>query len=284
MSVFFSVLLIAAARLPLFALSSSFQKPVMIQSVLFGARRSMQFAFANVGRASFSCFISNSPHTFPLASQSQDDKKPHFKSYKAANSLLQSGHQKYATFHTSTMLMMGSERKRNGGRSKKVKIEGISKSAAKKLAKLAAGSTYEEEIPDHEGLSLSDLLESESSLAEDTSELTAASTEFATEYHAPVMPTECVQALLKKGLWAELLADKKRRWKKKRSIAEAKMRRLGQLDDEEIEQDKQRKTFEINEEDTSNRRLFIDGTLGGGGHSQAILEQLSPGKWLCRAS
>lgn len=179
--------------------------------------------------------------------------------------------------------MMGSERKRkNGGRSKKVKIEGLSKTAAKKLAKLAVESMDEEEIPDHEGLSLSDLFESESSKVADTNESTVASTEFATEYHAPVMPTECVQALLKKGTWAELLADKKRRWRKKRSITEAKMRRLGQLVDEQIEEDNQKDYTEVNEEDTSsdtNRpRLFIDGTLGGGGHSQAILEQLSPGK------
>lgn len=190
-----------------------------------------------------------------------------------------SGNQGHANFHTSTMLMMGAKRKKNGGKSKKLKVVTPSKTAAKKLA--ANQSMSEEtDVMDQNGeLTLEEIF------AEEVEE-NSASTEFATEYHAPVMPTECIQALLKQGIWAELLEDKKTRWRKKRSIVEAKRRRLGYIDDIDEEDNKDEnaevsdiETSEVNgsTNDNTKPRLFIDGTLGGGGHSQAILEQLNPG-------
>eukprot|EP00934_Nitzschia_sp_Nitz4_P004681 Nitzschia sp. Nitz4//scaffold4_size323378//260650//261867//NITZ4_000702-RA/size323378-processed-gene-0.305-mRNA-1//1//CDS//3329553525//4671//frame0 len=64
--------------------------------------------------------------------------------------------------------------------------------------------------------------------------------EFSTTYHAPVMWKECVDALL-----------------------ETKTPKGGSI--------------ETNDVQDSRYRVFVDGTLGGGGHSEAILRRLEPG-------
>jgi len=73
---------------------------------------------------------------------------------------------------------------------------------------------------------------------------------YATSYHAPVMLQECIDALLKKSH----NASKKNKYSSK---------------EEEKEEGK--------EEEKEERRgkVFIDGTLGGGGHSHYLLQQLS---------
>jgi len=140
---------------------------------------------------------------------------------------------------------------------------------------------------DASDLNLSDILEG-TETEESAPEFTAT---FASEYHAPVMPTECIEALLKQGEWGEMLSARKERWRKKRSIIEAKRRRTGYYDDNEEEDAANANGVEDKEntgtlsppaattsnETTSRPRLFIDGTLGGGGHSQALLQRLSAG-------
>ena len=64
---------------------------------------------------------------------------------------------------------------------------------------------------------------------------------FASSYHAPVMYRECISALM-----------------------ECKRGKSRLLRNDE------------NEEDQHDRLIFVDGTLGGGGHSLAILESLKP--------
>jgi len=186
------------------------------------------------------------------------------------------------------MLMM-SKRKKNGGKSKRAKLV-QSGGGGPSLTK-----NFDNEsilVNESDQRTLTDLFEDENS---DTEEKDVPSTQYATEYHAPVMPTECVQALLKQGQWAELLHAKKTRWRKRRSIIEAKRKRLGYYDDVDDEDDEGDSTDESMEQEnehetdsimldlngvssnTKKPRLFIDGTLGGGGHSQAILEQLRSG-------
>lgn len=77
-----------------------------------------------------------------------------------------------------------------------------------------------------------------------------------------------------------MLSAQKERWRKKRSIIEAKRRR--EEDAESDEEDVKGNGAGLSSPTTSSSdvrqpRLFIDGTLGGGGHSQAILQQLSAG-------
>ena len=69
----------------------------------------------------------------------------------------------------------------------------------------------------------------------------AATLPFASTYHAPVMWKECIQALL--------------------SCQRAQARKLQNN----------------NNNDDSTPLFFVDGTLGGGGHSEALLEELRPG-------
>ena len=112
--------------------------------------------------------------------------------------------------------------------------------------------------------------------------------EFASTYHAPVMPRECIDAMLQQGEWGEMLHARKERWRKKRSIMEAKRRRTGYYDngqeedeaecseDERIQTKREELPTSPETKDNSPR-LFIDGTLGGGGHSEALLQQLRAG-------
>lgn len=95
---------------------------------------------------------------------------------------------------------------------------------------------------------------------------------FATSYHAPVMPSECVDALLKQGVFADIIRDRKDRWRKKRNNIYAKRRKAGYHVNaaESCDFD-----GEVNRDEARTPRLFIDGTLGGGGHSFALLQQLN---------
>ena len=83
-------------------------------------------------------------------------------------------------FHSSTMLMMGKRKKNGGAQSKKGKL---------KEMKRSKGEGDDETIP---AVNLDDMLEDTEQ--ESAPEFTAT---FASEYHAPVMPTECIDALLK---------------------------------------------------------------------------------------
>lgn len=97
------------------------------------------------------------------------------------------------------------------------------------------------------------LFTSNSSETSDSAEQVYAST-----YHAPVMYKECIDALLKRS---HNIFEKKEKYKKKSKV--------------------NNNTFPNDSngsEITSNYpKIFIDGTLGGGGHSQCLLESLSPG-------
>jgi 16S rRNA (cytosine1402-N4)-methyltransferase len=193
-------------------------------------------------------------------------------------------HQRHSYFHTSTALMMGTKRKRNGGKSKKVKENTISKTALKKLANMTMDKESNA-LEQNEELTLEEIFEAEADRDGDGGD-SFVSTEFATDYHAPVMPGECIQALLKQGMWADLLEAKRDRWRRKRSIVEAKRKRLGYYDESE-EDDMEEESDVLDNDELKHHeettceniqpRLFIDGTLGGGGHSQAILEQLGDG-------
>lgn len=81
------------------------------------------------------------------------------------------------------------------------------------------------------------------------------SQEFASSYHAPVMYNECIDALLKRSHNTSF--DKKNKYPKQSKT----------VTDTDGENTK---------EDASRPRIFIDGTLGGGGHSSCLLQNLSP--------
>ena len=179
--------------------------------------------------------------------------------------------------HSTTTMLMA--RKTNGGKRKNSK------------SKSAEGSN---DLEDEEGGtvdSLNGILDHED--AEDhESEFDAT---FASEYHAPVMPTECVDALLQRGEWCQMLIDRKERWRKRRRIIEAKRRRselydVDVDDDDDVESgandgvDKDGAQLSLshaaptsNGSHLTHPRIFIDGTLGGGGHSLALILQLSAG-------
>ncbi len=75
--------------------------------------------------------------------------------------------------------------------------------------------------------------------------------EFASSYHAPVMYKECIDALLKRS---HNHTKKRNKYKKEKEPAEVQSHL-----------------------DHNRPRIFIDGTLGGGGHSSCLLQSLSPG-------
>ena len=79
--------------------------------------------------------------------------------------------------------------------------------------------------------------------------------EFASSYHAPVMYKECIDALLKRS---HNNTKKRNKYKKQAKV------------DENI-------NFIEEDANRPSHRIFIDGTLGGGGHSLCLLQNLSPG-------
>jgi len=196
-------------------------------------------------------------------------------------------------FHYSTQLFMA-KRKKNGGRSKKFEKPPSKRSI--KLGKIAAEFDSNDDDDDDDIDDISDFDDNSDTIFDfadleddentSSSSSTTATSQFATEYHAPVMPKECIDALLQQGVFCEMIKDKKDRWRKKKSIAEAKRRKAGYYNDDEDGDDNGDDANDNKLKDTpdngeisemSNRpRLFVDGTLGGGGHSQALLEQLNP--------
>ena len=78
---------------------------------------------------------------------------------------------------------------------------------------------------------------------------------FATEYHAPVMVNECIDALLNCERGSGRIRNKKY-----------------SNNDKEGEQEEQ-----VSSTSTSSPLIFVDGTLGGGGHSAALLQTLKGG-------
>ena len=261
----FSFVLIAAVTVPVLANMTA----NMIQSTL----RRGPSGFINISRRA--CFASHMPYKI----RTSENISKHDTGGRFRQSSLNPTSFRSTNFHSSTMLMMGSKRKKNGGKSKQVKVVSTSKTAAKKSAFHSSLEESRQEV-DNTELTITELFDNEiyTGANEETDSVL---TEFASEYHAPVMPTECVQALLQQGMWAELLEAKKNRWRKKKSIIDAKKRRLGQVDDDVTDDlDNNRiATHELSCDVSDNMkpRLFIDGTLGGGGHSQAILQQLNQG-------
>ena len=92
--------------------------------------------------------------------------------------------------------------------------------------------------------------------------------DFATTYHAPVMVTECLDALLD--------CERGRIRNPKQQSYKNKKKRRGNDDADGGDND--------NNDDTATSAavvipplIFVDGTLGGGGHSNALLQRLRPG-------
>ena len=189
-------------------------------------------------------------------------------------------------FHSSSTMLMMAKQKKNGGKRKSKMSQ---TSSGKKKQSVVASEDDDDEFNDLEDGELD--LES-LSLEEDGDDSSAVggsnSSPFASEYHAPVMFKECIDALLTQDAYGDLLLAKKDRWRKKRNIMEAKRKRAGYYEEEEEEEDEDDDEGNDLKEETRSEdpnsaghtqrpRIFIDGTLGGGGHSEAILQQLNPG-------
>ncbi|KAL3796798.1 hypothetical protein HJC23_010945 [Cyclotella cryptica] len=302
------ILFIAAATYPVLVSSreETLPPPPPFRMHPIIGRTTSSASFQSIGHIRRACFASH----FPFYGTDRTGGAPSrgfiesyaFKSNAKLNLSIQPTQmyhqfQRCTNFHSSATMLMMSKRKKNGGKSKRSKLVQSGGGGGPSSTKtLDHESTLEQESDQR---TLSDLFDDENP---DTEGRAVPSTQYATEYHAPVMPTECVQAMLKQGQWAELLNAKKIRWRKRRRIIEAKRKRLGYYDDDKDvydDDDEEYSTDEAMEQEnehessglmhdlsgvspqsshnTSKPRLFIDGTLGGGGHSQAILEQLSSG-------
>ena len=111
------------------------------------------------------------------------------------------------------------------------------------------------------------------------------SSSYATTYHAPVMATECINALLGIGL-----DDKEKKMKREKKRKQKKMRKKDRkLAMEEEDGDRVNRSDDVSSDALSQiaahtatlpidrpPMLFVDGTLGGGGHSEALLERCRP--------
>lgn len=173
-------------------------------------------------------------------------------------------------FYSSTQLLMA-KRKKNGGKTKKTEKAPSKRSI--KLSKLAQLENADHDDADDDDDDFDGTLDFEDVENQDSTVVSP----FATEYHAPVMYKECIDALLQQGVFGEMMEDKMERWRKKKSIAEAKLKKAGLLDNDNDYDDKEEASNSVKTHDGIKRpRLFVDGTLGGGGHSQALLEQLNP--------
>lgn len=119
---------------------------------------------------------------------------------------------------------------------------------------------------------------------DEAGELTSSS--YATTYHAPVMATECINAMLGIGL-----DDKEKKMKGRNKRKQKKMRKKDRkLAMEEEDGDRVNGSDDVSSDALSQiathtaslpidrpPMLFVDGTLGGGGHSEALLERCRPG-------
>jgi len=83
---------------------------------------------------------------------------------------------------------------------------------------------------------------------------------YATTYHAPVMARECIEAMLKISTPTQS-SKKKKKYEKYKS--------------KQMEESSTPSTKGLNE--IRSPLILVDGTLGGGGHSKALLEKMKPG-------
>lgn len=106
-----------------------------------------------------------------------------------------------------------------------------------------------------------------------------AATTFATTYHAPVMVNECLDALLdcQRG---RIRNPNPKSYKKKKKMNKPHKQQETIIDETNSDSNS---NSESNETATENLAvaapplIFVDGTLGGGGHSNALLQRLRPG-------
>ena len=110
---------------------------------------------------------------------------------------------------------------------------------------------------------------------------------YATSYHAPVMAAECINAMLGICLEDDKGKKPKGKYAKKQKRMRKKDRKLAieqeDIDNGDGDDDASSDTLSPAVTDavtkSTNRppMLFVDGTLGGGGHSKALLERCLPG-------
>lgn len=201
---------------------------------------------------------------------------------------------------TTTSLLAATARKRNGGKRKKKPVQGGSINTHDNVIDEEDNdddddddTNEEQTLTTHNDDAINTILNHKSA-ADEVSEFAPI---FASEYHAPVMPTECINALLQRGEWHEMLLERKERRRKRMRILEAKRKRTELYDDdddddyegdadEDVDTDAAQRSSSSpsssevsisNDSQIMHPRLFIDGTLGGGGHSQALLQELSDG-------
>ena len=101
-------------------------------------------------------------------------------------------------------------------------------------------------------------------------------TDYATTYHAPVMAKECIDALL--GISHGSEGKKKK--KNKQSKLRKKDRKILMKENASANKGQEEDDDDENVSELPPDRppmLFVDGTLGGGGHSAALLDRLRPG-------
>jgi len=121
-------------------------------------------------------------------------------------------------------------------------------------------------------------------LADEESHLPPSSSSYATSYHAPVMATECIDAMLGIGL----LGDKQKKTRGKNKKKQRRMRKRERklaIDQKGGDNDEDVSSSDTLSEEVDSATmpadrppmLFVDGTLGGGGHSEALLERCRPG-------
>lgn len=201
---------------------------------------------------------------------------------------------------TITSLLAATARKRNGGKRKKKPVQGGSSNTHDNVLDEEEnhdGDTNEEQtLITHNEDDINTILNHKNA-KDEVSEFAPI---FASDYHAPVMVTECVNALLQRGEWHQMLLERKERRRKRMRILEAKRKRAEVYDDdvdddddddeddanEDVDTDVAQRlssspssseVFISNDSNFMHPRIFIDGTLGGGGHSQALLQELSDG-------
>ena len=98
--------------------------------------------------------------------------------------------------------------------------------------------------------------------------------EFASSYHAPVMYKECIDAMMKRSHTEG--SSKKNKYKNKSKVGK-KEKRKGKVSIEEDKKEKDSARASGSGSGSGRPKIYVDGTLGGGGHSQCLLQNISPG-------
>jgi len=104
--------------------------------------------------------------------------------------------------------------------------------------------------------------------------------DFATSYHAPVMVNECLDALLDCERGRIRNPKPKSYKKKKKNKNKNKIAPTATTTTNSNSGDESSNNNTIDDETAAPKRsslVFVDGTLGGGGHSNALLRRLGPG-------